>query len=1072
MTVNAWLRDDPPDLEHEDAFGVKPLVERLTELVRTAPYPFTIALSGSWGAGKTTVTRQVFRDLDKISVPVCFVDLWVESIDQLRRTLVIEVAAALRQGATSAVIKTRIADELDAQLRSSRTTVLPPRAEFKPSRLWKAARANKLRAVAIAAAMFDVLAVVQFAFPVLMPSVATLIGALLTFLALNSGLFVTVTNTSQSQAPAHSFVATQEKFRELVSAGSGPVLVVVDNIDRLTAEDALTALREIRSLIEIQGSRCVFVIPIDRTALVTQLRRQLGGGRAARDFLDKFFNVDIPLTDPEVVDLRDWVRRLATKMFSGVGSEEISELAQVVVLGCGRSPRAAKRILNGVYARDRLVDAELRKQLTLQKLAVIESLLVRFPNSLRVLLDQPRRFTDLRRRDGPLADGSPEAVLAREVAGAEVVTQLELIRLMQGTREVELTPSDIRAVLSLREEREWRGVGDAAVVAQSLEAGDGPSLMTILEQLPSESRPEAVSRWVEWIRKSAADGYRTFAFNGLNAAAAAVDPASADASRLRAVGLEMLKGDDFNDAVGRLSDSAVALLFAAEDRQPEKLQAWRRATEAVSVETPETTLNGCVRLIRSGARFASDSQLATIQSRLANFGHAALEPLFEDPTEPRLIAGDLGNRYATDLATLELVAGNVDSYLVAAQRLRIARGNGWSDGPLITPLAQRLAVQLPLVSEIGDQAIQLIDDLTAVTGDFVGGGVSALMTGLIGWAGAQRALTIAFALRHNPKDLTPAAKQQVEAWLTAADNDSVRLFAERSAGARSLPTVDPARILANRWLAGQDPTIAELSLQFELESQKASAMLAALDAAPVAIALEKFAEAITVASGASRNRVPELVTSLMRLIQEAPVTATAKLIEIMDKLEQASGSADLASLAEAFKKRVAGSSKAELESLASLGESVARRLPTQSPAIVHSYVEHAAVSAYVPLAALPWLRSADRPDVDVVVGVVGGSIRRGEYSTEELVPALVASRTALRYDSSIRAALGVFAAKRTGDCGEAEVLLVEAREWKPCAGQELDELDAALTTVGNACANCADAIAALRAVRRDRQENE
>jgi hypothetical protein len=902
-----------------------------------------------------------------------------------------------------------------------------------------------------------------------MPTVATLLGALVTFLALNSGLFVTVTTTNESQAPAHNFVATQRKFSELVSAGSGPVLVVVDNIDRLTAEDALTALREIRSLIEVPGSRCVFLIPIDRSPLVTQLRRQLGGGRASRDFLDKFFNVDIPLTDPEVVDLRDWVRRLAKGMFASATQDEISELAQVVILGCGRSPRAAKRIMNGVYARDRLMDANLRSQLTLQKLAVIESLLVRFPNSLRVLLDQPRRFTDMRKRDVAWGTGTPEGALAREAAGTEAPAQLELMRLLQGTREIDLTPSDIRAALSLREEREWRSVGDAAAIAQALEAGDGASLRKILEPLDTPSRSEALSRCVEWIRKSATDGYRIFAFNGLNAAAAAVDPASTAAAPLRSVGLEMLKGEDFSDAVTRLTEDSLIVIFGGADHVADKGEAWRKASAMVSVEVADSVLPGLVRLIRRGVDFASDAEVASVQSRLASFGPSALEPLFASPVDRRLVAGDIGSRYASDLVALELVAGNVESWLTAGARLRVARASGWSVSTMVAPIAQRLAAQLSAVTEIGSQAEQLIEDLVTVISGY-SGGLSALVTALVSWTGPQRVMTMAWAARFNAKDFTAPAKQQVESWITATEAENIRLFADRSVGAQGLPSLDPARLLANRWLAAEDPQFAALSLLFEPKPQKGSAVVAAIEAATVAVALARFPEAIEVAASASTDRVPGLVTGLTRLIRETPIDSVPSLDPIMDKLEQASG--NLTPSGEAYKTRVAASTRAELPGLAALGESLGRRLPEQAASLTHEYVEHTAVSAYVPLESLTWLGSADSTDVDVLIGVLGGAIRRGEYSSSALLPSLLQHRRTLRADSSIRAALGVLASKRTSDCADAEALLTEAREWNPCAGQELDELDNALTIVANACPNCADAIASLRAVRREKPDDD
>lgn len=175
--TRGWQKDDPPDLELADAFGVKPIVGRLRDLVVSAPRPFTIALSGSWGAGKTTVVQSLLHQLEPTAVPSCAIDLWTEEPKHLRRTLIIAIGAAVRSGTTSAEARRAVAQQLDSAVRLARTTVLPPTAKFNLSRLRALVAANRRRALLGAVFVIALIVDVKALVPELLPVVATVLGA-------------------------------------------------------------------------------------------------------------------------------------------------------------------------------------------------------------------------------------------------------------------------------------------------------------------------------------------------------------------------------------------------------------------------------------------------------------------------------------------------------------------------------------------------------------------------------------------------------------------------------------------------------------------------------------------------------------------------------------------------------------------------------------------------------------------------------------------------------------------------------------------------------------------------------
>jgi hypothetical protein len=173
----------------------------------------------------------------------------------------------------------------------------------------------------------------------------------LVWIALALGL-VTVT---RSIAPVAERVALGRELRRHVSGASRRrVVVVIDNLDRLQGKEALETLSEIRTFVEVPDGRCVFIIPIDWDAFIEHCRRLGMGEAVARDYLEKFFNLNVLLTKPAQTDLREWTRLLLVECM-GDGDDR-RYLAEIIADAADGSPRAARRIVRGVVARRLLLD--------------------------------------------------------------------------------------------------------------------------------------------------------------------------------------------------------------------------------------------------------------------------------------------------------------------------------------------------------------------------------------------------------------------------------------------------------------------------------------------------------------------------------------------------------------------------------------------------------------------------------------------------------------------------------------------------------------------------------------------
>lgn len=1048
-----------------------PFVRRFADLLAASPKPLTIALSGSWGVGKTTVAeglRAVFADRN--NVPFCLLDLWSEDVGRLRRTLVVEVGAALRVGESRDVARKRVAEQLDAALRLAKTTVPPPDVQFTPTRLVEVLSNNKgMTAAVVLALALAFFLVSQYAEP-FVGAFSTLVGALVTFIILSSGLLVTVTASSETQSPTEAVVETQRLFAEIVSQGGPdgpPVVIVVDNIDRLPPDDALVALREIRSLMEIKDSRCVFVVPVDRDALVQQLRRKLGSRRSARDYLDKFFNIDIALTDPSQVDLRAWARALAETMLgnAGLALQDFREVAQVAVLGAGGSPRAVRRILNGVSTRLRLLEASDRARLHVRQIALAEVLVDRFPGMAARLAAQPRQFVDLRTKLS--ADPSAAREVMRQWAGDQESADA-LTRFLTGTAEIALSDMDLQALLSLRSDRFWRGVGDATRIQPALEAGEAAALREIVVGLDEPARLIAIERALEWIRESHVESYTLFAFNGLNALAPIVEFARETLEQVRLVAMDLAETTGEAEVAIRLSPTSARLLLSEPPAEPRIAVIWMRLAKVAAKAGDEAVQTSAVALLRTLVAHASVAERESLQKSLAAQSPAVHAPLFEEPVEPTLVNKELGSRYATELAALELTPEVAPASKVAAARFALATAAGWTVPAQSAAVVERFAQQVPTLSSIGEDQRLVIERIVDATSATTGPQVDALVTALAAWGGGERHLTLSWALRYSASpQATQALKAQTEAWLASATPAAVSAYVASSNDAALARGIAGGPVLAKRWFDGEDEL---LEAAFGFEATPGTALRAVLGAGTPAAVLPR----LPAASGVFKRRqheAPEDLASLLgKHLAAVAIESVGTAVSVVEAL--AGDGWPLAPATPGLLERLANATVADLQGLYPLAEALVRRSPDSGPSVVNGYVNRCAIVGAVPLPALAWCaKTADLTMRPSLLGALTSAIAAGHYRAPELIAAIAEVRDVFQKNSAVRAALASWAALPATECSEVAALLKEAHYWHECFGDQLTEFNRMLDVIGKRCAD-PDVTTAVLSLRRVPLESE
>lgn len=1049
-----WLSDSPPDLETaKDAFGVSELIDGLVDTLDAAMPPFTVSLSGSWGIGKSTVAEAVVARLRKRGRPAVLLDAWTEDIASLRRSLVIAVAAALHAPGDmkkEAAAREDIARKLDEETRQSKTKGLPPKAEFGLLRSLLAAIRNPvplLGLIGLTLALVFVALVVDPNGPI-GRTVPPILGVLVGFLLVNSGYFFVATPASVTTGPAERSVLEAAEFRKyVIGTEDSPerVIVVVDNLDRLPGEVAVKALSEIRALVEIKNSRCIFLIPVDRGALVGHISGTLDRGaedsqeavRAARDYLDKFFNLDLLLTRPEPVDIRDWALEQAKEILPGYDDEDLRSAVQIVAYAAGSSPRAVKRILNGVSSRLRLLGTS--ETMSLTKLALVESLLAQFPDLLGRISEDPRGFVEARdelaRAEAAEAQSSAVAKLA---SGGEVVP---LASFLIAYRDIELSAPDVRLILSLRRDREWSGISNPDDLRAAVREGNIEGFATALKATPEEEQEHAVERAIYQVERSRA--YPRDALNAILVAVPAVATYPRLQARLHRATVEILLA---NELPRRLITIEVAtFVFGRTHWRLADLAKLLVATLASQKDKAETGLIQAVQL----AKPQLDPQTTEAARKgLADLPPESLTTLFEPTVDLDLVEGPVAAAFAGRAAQLDMAVPDQEATLRDLRRLGDFRRGGGEVDPSFAPIAARLTSQLTAVSgDLSGPALEVLAASVPVLRGLEPTELDPLAAALEGRAGTNRApyfdAILGLDVGESREKSTSA---QVDAWLgtSGLEPEPARSLLESHLTALDRAGSTWRDLLCKQWLgqkkAAFAATVAELG-----GPDGRTQVVAAITQAAVPEVPARATEAIAIL-GDDEDSLRALAAGLGTWVKSVtPITAMATVATAFAELEKRH--IELNALTAAITER------ADLLSsgtdIAALVRSVEAIEAAGCSAVVASADALARRTLAVGVTDGPAATWVALKSSDTALGtkVVADAVRSPNVPVPAAVTAADATRNRLGRTAEIALALAERAAAPATTEPEAESLLRQAKPWRPQPSQTRREYEDRLSEI-------------------------
>tara|TARA_B100000745_G_C20154130_1_gene395546 strand:+ start:4558 stop:7359 length:2802 start_codon:yes stop_codon:yes gene_type:complete len=346
------LKDQPLSLEDDDRFGYVRIAKALQRLIVVAEPPFTIGLFGQWGSGKSTVCFLLASLFEKDKslkgkYGVYYFDTWKYERDSFRRQFLIKLDKTFKLGLN-----------FSETLNHSLTKYSAPTVK----EIWKVAWANMLLRILVVLVALAVIAwgVTRFTdtkdifSDVLLLLTSTgLIGIFVTFI-INS--IQSLHKTEQYGRP-DSAEGFEKHFNEAITKiRKEKVVIMIDNLDRLTHEKAVELLSDIKTFLANRDrndevkDKVIFVVPCDNKAIGKQLQQAYSDPEFDSDeYLRKFFNVSIRiprLLDSEIDNyIHEMLKETGVSAFS-----ECERLVFVIEQAFRNSPREIIQFVNGLTA--------------------------------------------------------------------------------------------------------------------------------------------------------------------------------------------------------------------------------------------------------------------------------------------------------------------------------------------------------------------------------------------------------------------------------------------------------------------------------------------------------------------------------------------------------------------------------------------------------------------------------------------------------------------------------------------------------------------------------------------------
>lgn len=361
-----FLEDRPLETLEElsdSKFGHGEIARTLSKIIKNCPAPFTIGLFAKWGSGKSTIANSLREQLPQDNIPVVIFDVWKHEGDALRRTFLKETVRQLKEYGSKYFDKHF---ELDDRLVRSETQSSEVKFKFE----WRKLKPNRryglillallvlVGLIAVRSGNFEVLKLVMTSFTVLVvsaPFIYKFLEPLVQFLPATTKSY----GVDRFQDP-HEF---EEVFASVLKGlRNTRILVIFDNLDRVTPEKVAEILSTIKTFLEprdVANSKkeVIFLIPCDALAIKQHLSHTYESSEKytfdSDEFLRKVFNSILWIPDFIPAELESFSRSILQRTL--VESLNNDHVAWLIIKAFRNNPRQIIQFVNILLANYLLI---------------------------------------------------------------------------------------------------------------------------------------------------------------------------------------------------------------------------------------------------------------------------------------------------------------------------------------------------------------------------------------------------------------------------------------------------------------------------------------------------------------------------------------------------------------------------------------------------------------------------------------------------------------------------------------------------------------------------------------------
>lgn len=349
------------DESEELKFGHEEIALTLEKIIMNSPNPFTIGLFGKWGVGKSTIAYYL-KGLLKNSKTACVIfDVWKHEGDSLRRTFLKEVLKQLNDYGngyfnTKYILNERIEGSIQKEVEGP---IYIKRDQIKQIWVYGLIILILLFIIGIFANHYgDLNLYFQIIASILLS------GGLLGWIF--RVVFVTTDKTTTNLdrfVDPHDF---EKEFEKLIrNVKNQKIVIVFDNLDRVTHEKSVEVLSTIKTFLEPREDQCtgksmVFIIPCDEKAIKNHIRSafNIENNNSASpfdpdEFLRKFFNTIIRIPEFISGELEDYAMKKLKH--TGINVLVDNKVAWLLVKAFRDNPRQIVQFVNIILANYLLI---------------------------------------------------------------------------------------------------------------------------------------------------------------------------------------------------------------------------------------------------------------------------------------------------------------------------------------------------------------------------------------------------------------------------------------------------------------------------------------------------------------------------------------------------------------------------------------------------------------------------------------------------------------------------------------------------------------------------------------------